>query len=71
MDNCDMTVDCSFAKNLPPKMRLLFLPLLSRQTMGFLEFLANLTTIIIEEERTKAIQHVNQIKCNTPSQTGT
>ncbi len=41
-----------------------FLPLLSCQTNGFLEFLANLTPviIIIMEERTKTIQHIYQIK---------
>ncbi len=36
-----------------------FLPLLSCQIIGFLEFLANLTPIIVMEERTKTIQHIN------------
>ncbi len=52
---------CSFAKNLPPKMLLFFLRLLSCQTTGCLEFLANLTPVIIMEERTNTIQHFNQI----------
>ncbi len=57
-----MAVDCSFAKSLPPKMRLFFLRSLSCQTIGLLELLANLTPIITMEERTKTMQHVNQIK---------
>ncbi len=49
-DRCEVAAYCTFAKNL------------SCQTIGFLEFLANLTPVIIMEERTKTIQHVNQIK---------
>ncbi len=55
-DHCERATDGSSAKSLPPKMLLFFLPLLSCQTIGFLEFLANLTPIIvIMEERTKTI----------------
>ncbi len=58
-----MATNCSFAKNLPPKNAIVFLHLLSCQTIGFLEFSPkNLTPTIFMEERTKTIQHVNQIK---------
>ncbi len=35
-----MATDCRFAKNLPQKMQLFFMRLLSCQTVGFLEFLS-------------------------------
>ncbi len=42
-----MATDCSFAKISRPKYD--FLRLLSWQTIGFLEFLPNLTPIIMKE----------------------
>ncbi len=59
---CEMATDYSFAKNLPPKMRLFFLRLLSWQTISFLEFLAHLTPFIIMKERTNTILYVSHIK---------
>ncbi len=56
-----MATDCSSAKSSAENAIVVW-PLLSCQTVGFLEFLANLTPIIIMEERTKTIQHVKQIK---------
>ncbi len=51
-DHYEMATDCSFAKNLPPKMRLFF-AFAKLANHLFLEFLTQLTPIIMMKEWTK------------------
>ncbi len=55
---------CLVQKNIRATVKWLPIVALQKscQTIGFLEFLANFTLIIIMEQKTKTIQHVTQIK---------